>query len=296
MIDRPPFFDAHVHFFDMAYPSLRYAWLEPAAEPDPDLGDYSAIKSQRYWPDDFLGETRFANVTGMVHVQAAVGTADPVDETAWLERHAARVGIPSAIVAYVDLSGADARDQLERHAEHAHVCGIRDLRYDDYLESPQWRAGYALLEEFGFICCDDPLLEHVPSVVALLREFPGITLCVDHAGFPRRRDEAYFKQWRACMASLAACDNAVMKISGLGMGDHQWTVDSIRPWVSTCIELFGVKRCCFGTNWPIDRLFSSYTDVVDAYCECIADLSPSEQAALMRTNAMKMFSSRARVS
>ena len=54
------FTDTHVHFFDLREPSLRYDWLLPEAGEDPDLGNYDAIKSQRYWADDFIGETRFA--------------------------------------------------------------------------------------------------------------------------------------------------------------------------------------------------------------------------------------------
>lgn len=80
-----------------------------------------------------------------------------------------------------------------------------------------------------------------------------------------------------------------MKISGLGMADHEWTVDSLRPWVMACIEAFGVERCVFGTNWPVDRMYSSYGDVLDAYAEIIADLSASEQQALFTENAKRIF-------
>ena len=91
------------------------------------------------------------------------------------------------------------------------------------------------------------------------------------------------------MRSLAALDNTVVKISGLGMCDHRWTVDSIRPWVLECIEAWGVERSFFGTNWPVDRLFSSYTDVVQAYREIIADFSRDEQIALFSGNADRIF-------
>ncbi len=52
---------------------------------------------------------------------------------------------------------------------------------------------------------------------------------------------------------------------GLGMGDPLWTVQSIRPYVLGGIEAFGVDRVVFGTNWPVDRMFSSYPDVINAY-------------------------------
>ena len=65
----------------------------------------------------------------------------------------------------------------------------------------------------------------------------------------------------------------VIKISGLGLRDNDWTVDSFRPWVLTCIETFGVERSFFATNWPVDRLYSSYGDVVEAYATIISGLT-----------------------
>lgn len=81
----------------------------------------------------------------------------------------------------------------------------------------------------------------------------------------------------------------MIKISGLGQCDHRWTVDSLRPWVLTSIEEFGTERAFFGTNWPVDRLFSSYGDVLDAYAEIIADFSEDEQRRLFNENANRIF-------
>jgi predicted TIM-barrel fold metal-dependent hydrolase len=284
-----PFLDTHVHFWDLENPALRYSWLEPGTGPDPDLGDYSAIKSQRYWADDFLGETRFGSVAAVVHVQAATEIADPVEETRWLQAFADRLGLPQGIVAYCDLTAAGADSQLARHAEFANLRGIRDLRYDDYLTNPDWQAGYALLERHGLVCCDDPLVEAMADAAELARRFPEIVYCVDHAGFPRRRDSDYFREWRTGMRKLAAVDNTVVKISGLGMCDHRWTLESLRPWVSECIEAWGTSRAFFGTNWPVDRLYSSYGDLVAAYRELVADYSHEEQRALLAGNANRVF-------
>jgi predicted TIM-barrel fold metal-dependent hydrolase len=129
----------------------------------------------------------------------------------------------------------------------------------------------------------------MPLALELAREFPGITLCIDHAGFPRERNDDYFNRWRAQMQALASAENVVVKISGLGMCDHRWTVESLRPWVMGCIEAFGVQRSFFGTNWPVDRLFSSYGDVLDAYAEIISDFSDGEQRALFSLNANRLF-------
>jgi predicted TIM-barrel fold metal-dependent hydrolase len=284
------FTDTHVHFHDLDEPTLRYSWLEPDAPPTPELGDYGAIKSRRYWADDFVGETRFANVGKVIHVQAAIGIDDPVEETRWLQAFADRLGVPHGIVAFVDLAQPDAESVLERHTAFANLRGIRDLRYDDYLTDEAWEKGYALLERVGLVCCDDPMVEVMGDAADLVRRHPGITYCVDHAGFPRRRDPEYFEEWRTGMRKLAALDNTVVKISGLGMCDHRWTVESLRPWVLECIDAWGVERAFFGTNWPVDRLFSSYGDVLDAYQELISDFTSAEQVALFSENANRVFS------
>ncbi len=80
-----------------------------------------------------------------------------------------------------------------------------------------------------------------------------------------------------------------VKISGLGMADHNWTVESIRPWVMAVIEIFGVERCMFASNWPVDSLYSDYGTVVDAYRQIVADFSNSERDALFWRNAEQYY-------
>ncbi len=289
-MSRLPFTDSHVHFHDLRDPNLHYSWLLPDVPEDPDMGDYSAIRSERYWADDFIAETRFQNVDRVIHVQAATGIDDPVEETRWLQAFHERLGIPHGIVGYADLSAPDAVETLQRHIDASPIFrGIRDLRYDDYLSEPEWEAGFARLGELGLILCDDPLLEHVPAAVGVAQRNPGTTFCVDHALFPRRRDPDYFGGWKAAIHDLAAVPTTVVKISGLGMCDHRWTTESLRPWVLECIEAFGVERSFFGTNWPVDRLYSSFGDLLDAYAEIISDFSGGEQRALFNENANRIF-------
>jgi predicted TIM-barrel fold metal-dependent hydrolase len=290
-VARRPFTDTHVHFHDLREPSLTYAWLwpeDPSDSPD-DLGPFGAIKSERYHADDFLAETRFANVDRVVHVQAAIGTDDPVEETRWLQAFADRLGVPHGIVAYADLAAPDVAGLLDRHAAYPNLRGIRDLRYDGYLWDDAWLAGLRALQGRDLVWCDDPLLEHMARAAEVARGVEGLTLCVDHAGYPRRRDDAYFREWREGMRALAAVPTTVVKISGLGMCDHAWTVESLRPWVETCLELWGPERAFFGTNWPVDRLYSSYGDVLDAYAELVAGLPEAQQAALFSGNANRVF-------
>jgi predicted TIM-barrel fold metal-dependent hydrolase len=285
-----PFVDTHVHFWDRSVPELGgYSWLDPDGEPNPVLGPADAIKMPRYWADDFLAEVRFANVAKSIHVQAALGIEDPVEETRWLQAFADRLGHPHGIVAYADLAAADAEQTLDRHLEFANVRGIRDFRYDDYHSDPAWERGLKLLGARQLVLCDDPLLEQMQACAVVAARNPDITYCIDHAGFPKERGEAYFAEWAKGMRAIAAVPSTVVKISGLGMADHAWTVDSVRPWVLECIDAWSVDRAFFGTNWPLDRLFSSYGDVIDAYAEITACFSAPERTKLFRANAERIF-------
>ncbi|MBX3028857.1 MAG: amidohydrolase family protein [Chloroflexi bacterium] len=283
-----PFVDTHVHFSDLQDPNLHYSWLQPGWK-HPFLGDIEAIQAQRYWADEYVAETRFTNVSKSIHVQAALGIADPVEETRWLQAFADRLGHPHGIVAECHLAQPDAASVLERHMQYPNMRGVRDFGAGDYPRDPAWRAGYALLEQYDLVPCLDSSPETYPSIKDLALAFPGITISLDHAGFPRQRDAAYFAMWKQALADLAEAPNVVIKISGLGMGDNRWTVDSIRPWVLTCIETFGVERSFFGTNWPVDRMYSSYPDVVNAYAAIISGFSRDEQVALFSGNAERIF-------
>jgi predicted TIM-barrel fold metal-dependent hydrolase len=283
-----PFIDTHFHLHDLKRPELRYSWLEPDAVHG-FLGNIDALKAQHYWIEDYLAEIRFSNVPKAIHVQAALGTPDPVNETKWLQAFADQTGYPQGIVAECRLAEADAEAVLERHMEYPNVRGIRDFGKGRYLVDPSWRAGFKLLERHGLVSCIDTRIQYFDDLIDLAARFPNILICVDHCAIPEARDDAYFKRWSDAMRKLAGADNVVMKISGLGMMDRLWTTASLRPWVLGSIEAFGVDRVVFATNWPVDRMFSSYPDLIDAYAEIIADFTEDEQRTMFSQNAEKFF-------
>ena len=285
---RLPFIDTHFHLHDMKRPELRYSWLEPDAI-HPFLGNIDAIKAQHYWIEDYIAEIRLSNVPKAIHVQAALGTKDPVDETRWLQAFADKFGYPQGIVAECHLAQPDAGDVLERHMAFANVRGIRDFGPGDYLTNPAWQAGYRLLARHNLVCCLDTRPDLFAKVMALADKTPEVTLAIDHCGIPQKRTPEYFEAWRRGIFELARLPNIWMKISGLGMGDHRWTVESLRPYVLTCIEACTPARVIFGTNWPVDRMYSSYPDLIDAYATIIAGFSELEQRTMFAENAEGLF-------
>lgn len=283
-----PFVDTHFHLHDLKRPELRYSWLERDAIHG-FLGNIDALKSQHYWIEDYIAESRFSGVSKAIHVQAALGIPDPVNETIWLQDFAEKTGFPHGIVAECHLAQPDAETVLERHCAHPNLRGIRDFGEGDYLMDPAWRAGFKLLGKFNLVSCIDTRVPRLPKLLDLARTCPEVQICVDHCAIPEERSDDYFRYWRKSIGELAAAPNVTMKISGLGMFDHRWTIDSLRPWVLGSIEAFGTDRVVFGTNWPVDRLFSSYSDLVAAYRTIIAGFSEDEQRAMFAGNAERLF-------
>ena len=288
-MDKLEFVDTHVHFWDMQHPDLFYAHFQPDFD-HPMLGTkLRRLGESNYQAGDYIAETRSAGVTKAVHLQAAVGSKDPVKETEWLQAAADRTGFPQAIVGHADLKDPRVEGELERHCAYANMRGVRDFSEGDYLVDQAFHRGFALLEKFNLVSSIDVRWQNMGKMRDLAFKFPNIRMVVDHAGIPQERTEEYFNNWRGGVNTVAAAENVVCKISGLSMGDNDWTVESIRPWVLHCIEAFGPERCVFGTNWPIDSLFSTYDAVVDAYTEIIGDFSEDEKVAMFSGNAEKLY-------
>jgi predicted TIM-barrel fold metal-dependent hydrolase len=283
------FVDTHVHFWDLEHPKLAYSWLAPDAI-HPILGNIDEIKHPLFDGEAYKQEIAGANVTKAVHVQAAIGIADPVDETRWLQEQAENTGFPHAIVAYSNLKDPGVERELEAHLEASPLMrGIRDFSEGDYLVDPDFERGYAKLAKYGLVCDLDCFWENMHKARDLAQRHPETPMILDHAGFPLERTDEYFENWKGGIRTLAEAENTWCKISGLGMGDFTWTVDSIRPWVLHCIEAFGADRCFFGTNWPVDKMYSTYGTLIDAYAEIVKDFSGDEQVALFSGNAEKVF-------
>jgi predicted TIM-barrel fold metal-dependent hydrolase len=285
---RIPFVDTHFHLHDMKHAELRYVWLEPDAVHSV-IGEIGTLKSQHYRIENFLAEIRFSNVPKAIHVQAALGTKDPVAETRWLQAIADRAGYPHGIIAECRLAEPDAEAVLERHMAYRNVRGIRNYLEGDYLSHPAWQSGYKALGKHGLIGCVNTRWQQFPQAKALARQTPGTVMCIDHCAIPESRDPEYFARWRDGLRDLAEAENVIVKVSGLGLYDWLWTVDSIRPWVLACIDAFGTKRTVFASNWPVDRMFSSYPDLINAYAAIVSDFTEDEQRDLFARNAERIF-------
>ena len=282
-----PFVDGHVHFWKLLNSEVEYGWLGPGTT-HPSIGDIEGLKAPRFAVEEFISQSRFQQVTKAIHVGVSTN-ADPVVETRWLQSLADAAGLPQGIVARCDLASPDAADVLARHLENPNMRGVRDNGYPGSFRDPDWLAGYRRLADDDLVFCHEVGVGRMEEAVELVKAHPNQVFCLDHCAMPRDLDSDGFEIWRAAVASIAEVPNVVVKISALGQWGGRWTLESVWPWVSACIEAFGTDRAFFGSNFPVDGLFSSYSDLIAAFRSLVADYSPDEQRALLAGNAERIF-------
>jgi predicted TIM-barrel fold metal-dependent hydrolase len=284
--------DTHVHFFDFAHPELKWVWLAPDFH-HPIIGNIDAIKSQAYLVQDFRAESRFAGVEGVVHVQAAIGSPNPVTETVWLTKMNETSPIPIRIVADSALGAAGAITQLEDHAKSNIFVGVRDFNAEPMLASkeinPTYEESLKWMTKKEMVFDLDCEWMNMPEARKLAERHPDLPIVLEHIGFPRERTDTYFQNWKSAIEGLAKAGNVTMKISGVAMTDPFFTKESLKRWIDACLDAFGPDRCVIGSNWPVDRLYSSYDPIMRYYREYIEKLSVSEQEKILNKNAAKLY-------
>lgn len=283
-----PLVDSHHHLWDLR--QHFYSWLGPEGNPDTTawIGDYSAIR-RPYLLDEYLSDSSTTGLIKSVHVEALWGGTDSVEETRWLQAIADERGFPQAIVAAVDLCAPDAESRLDRQLAFRNVRGVRMATMGDLVSRRDFRRGFAALAERGLSYDLNIMLADAEHGLRLALAFPGTPILVDNMANPESLQGDYLARWQAAMQKLAQAPNVVMKISGLGMADHRWTEDRIRPWVGAAIAIFSPERCMFGSNWPVDRLYGSYDSLVRVLRSVTSDLGESERQALFRTTAERCY-------
>jgi len=263
--------DAHHHLWDLK--AVHYPWLmEKGAARF--FGDPTPIQKD-YLIDDFRRDSGAEGFTASVHIQ--VGAADPWQEAAWVQSVAdACPDWPLVQVAYCDLTAENLPQQLDRLETLSTLRGVRQIvgrspgedvksRTNDLLRNPRFAEGLKQLGGRGLSFDLQLLPELMVQTAAVLEQATDTRVALCHAGSPHDRSSAGLELWSGALQSLSDLPHVWCKLSGLGMFDHDWSVESVQPIVDTCLSQFGPDRCMFGSNFPVDSLSSSYSDLIERY-------------------------------
>ncbi|MFO1039464.1 MAG: amidohydrolase family protein [Geminicoccaceae bacterium] len=295
----PKIADPHHHLWERS--ARPYPWL---AEPTVSalIGDTTPL-CRDYLLPDYRADASGVDLVKSVHLQAEIAHDLSVEETAWLQSVAdapGSGGFPHGIVGFADLSAPDVSATLDRHASHRNFRGIRQIlnRHPnkalafterDFMKEEAWNRGLADLGRRGFSFDLQVYPPQLVDAAQMARRHKDMLFVLNHTGMPQDRSPAGLETWRKGMEILAGCPNVAVKISGLGMTDHHWTVDSIKPFVMRTLDLFGVERCMFASNFPVDKLFGDYTTLWTAFDTLTEGFSPAEREALFHDNAVHFY-------
>lgn len=255
-----------------------------------------------------------------------VGETEFVDQIVCASKnHTGTTHVAAGIVGFADLSlGSEVQSVLEAHLQAS--GRFRGVRYmtawdasnqvhnaqtnppKDLLQDRTFREGFACLRNLGLSF--DAWLYHpqLLELADLARAFPDVTIVLNHIGGPlgigpyAGKREEVFALWRSHIARLTQCTNIVVKLGGLtmamsGFGWHKRDAppasielaETMAPYYQTCIENFGVERCMFESNFPIDKVSCSYTILWNAFKRLTQDYSDTERSALFHDTATRVY-------
>ena len=295
MMANEPIVDAHHHVWRLdATP-----WLQGPMEPRI-FGAYEPLRRD-YGIEEYLAEAEPCGMVKSVFVQVNVAPGGEVDEVAWVRGLAAVSGFPQAITAYADLSAPEVGDVLDREVACGGVRAVRQQLHwhanpqyrfaarPDLMNDAAWRRGLAEVRRRGLAFELQVFPGQMAEAARLASDFPDLTFILLHAGMLEDRSEDGWALWRAGMVELARRPNVVAKLSGLGTFARACSVELWRPVVERTVDLFGPARCLFGSNFPIEKLWTSYAELVAVMRACLAGCSPEERRAIMHDSAVRIY-------
>ena len=287
--------DAHHHIWQMK----NLPWL--VGEPVPRIfGQYDSIRRD-YSVEEFLADIRDCGVSKTVYVQVNWIPHQEVNETRWVQSVANKFGSPNAIVGFADLTEPNVEATLAAHLKSPLFRGVRQQLHwhvnpqyrfasrPDLMNDDQWRRGFGQLQKLGLVFELQVFTSQMADGAKLAADFPETIIVLEHAGMLADRSDDGWNQWRAGMRLLAKNQNVYTKISGLGTFLHRFDRDAIRPVVLETIEIFGANRCMFGSNFPIEKIWTDYKTLFDGTVSILDELNATEKAAVLGGTAKRIY-------
>lgn len=287
--------DAHHHIWRQN----DLPWLLGPEQPRI-FGPYKAIKRD-YLIEEYLDDIKGSGITKSVYVQANWPPEQAENEVAWVQSVADTHGWPHGIVGYADFTVDDVRPQLDRLQKYPLMRGIRQQLH--WHENPTYRfasradlpvdpvlqRNIAHLADYGWSFDLQVFAGQMEDAATLARACPDVTFILQHAGMLTDTSDAGWGDWRRGMRRLAECQNVVTKLSAFGTFIHRNDPTFIRDMIIETEKIFGANRCLFGSNYPIEKLWTGYGDLLDGFIKGAATLSTIQQTAIFNTTASRVY-------
>lgn len=290
-----PIIDAHHHIWRQE----DLPWLTGPMQPRI-FGPYEPIRRD-YPIDEYLEDIAASGVIASVYVQANWPRDKAVDEVRWVAEQAENADWPMAIVGYCDLTAENAPQVLKALSAFPEMRGIRMqlhwhenemYRFEsvpDRMNDPVFHRHLSLLAEFGWSFDLQVFAGQMADAARLAADFPEITFILQHCGMLEDKRHDNRTLWREGMLQLAEQSNVVCKLSGLGTFIHRNDITHIADVVGETVGIFGADRCLFGSNFPIEKLWCDYDELIGAYRQVLAAWPEQDQRQMLCDTAVRVY-------
>jgi L-fuconolactonase len=271
--------DSHHHLW--RYSAQQYSWIN----------DQMAMLQKDFWIDDLRSVAAAAGVDGFVTVQARQSLC----ETESLLTLANSEPLIKGIVGWVPLADREVSESLDRYAANSRFKGVRHVVQDEaderFLLRSDFNDGMAQLATRNLVY---DLLIHAHQLaqsIEFVDRHPSQLMVVDHLAKPTIRADEFDKAWERNFRDLARRPHVYCKFSGVitEVRDHDWSIETIRPYWEVAIEAFSPRRLMFGSDWPVCLRKLDYLTWLEMVRSLAGELSANEQADLFANTAIKAY-------
>ena len=280
-----PVVDTHQHLWDLS--KFKLAWVKP--------GDPLAVS---HTPKEHAEATRGLNIVKAVYMEVDVVEAQQQKEADYLLELIKSKGTPTvaAVVSGRPNKGEAFRAYVAQFKGSPYIKGLRQVVHTEhtppgYSTTPEFIAGVRHLGEIGLSwdICIRPA--DLPDAAKLVSECPDTRFILDHCGNAPIHDPKKMETWKTDIARVAAHKNVVGKVSGIAASAKKGTplVGQLAPAVRHTIEVFGIDRVMWASDWPVCTLGASLADWLAAAREIVKDRPAGDQRKLFHDNAVRFY-------
>lgn len=273
-------FDTHQH---LIYPELfNYPWIDsaPALQKSFTLEQYQAL-------------TKDFRIERSLFVEVDTHEDESAKEAA---HFCGLADDPASRIEGVIAAARPEHAQFEMYLDrisHRSLKGIRRVLYTQptaMIEQLQFKENIKLLGKRSLtfdLCISE---QQYSACYDLITHCPDTIFVLDHCGRPQMAEHT-FVAWRSSLQRLAECPNVYCKLSGIieQLNPQDDALSKLAPYFDICLELFGVNRVLWGSDWPVCELGGGLDNWLECTLQWAASLNAQERSRWLYDNAAALY-------
>jgi len=263
-----------------------------------------AEKYRIYGASEFRAESKKYELDKSVYLECSYDSNE-MSEVEYVQKLGdLHGGIPTGIIGAADLERDDIEDVLESYMKCSRFRGIRasicwNSKYPsrswansaDTMMSPKFIRGLKVMAKHALILDLHVYPEQLQCAAVIAAALPDLRIVVNHCGYPLIESLSDLMEWQKGMQLMSRCSNVYVKLSGWCIADKWFNIGSMKYLSKYLLDCFGVDRCMFASNFPVDKPYGSYDFYWDSYIQIARELGYDEKDIdkLIHDNAVRVY-------